>query len=179
MFKKLLLCLLLTTDLYSTDQEQNNKLSPYAVTAVVVVAGGLLYAMYASDDQKFEELTSKLLDGDLGKILEVAGSWFILTQLIENLMYTPQAFKQAYKDCFPTEEQVAIDKAAKAEIHEKLKYLKAEESFLDCFMSNKSNYEKNSLGCPTACEELAQALIDLGGKNEVDKMTQALKLYGK
>lgn len=179
MFKRLFLCLLLTADLYPTEQGNSEKISTVTMTAVIVVAGALVFAMYASDEDKFEELTSKSSDGDLTKILEVAGSWMIVTEAIQGLMYAPTIFKEAYQDWFPTEEQIAIDKAAEIEAHDTLKYLKAEESFFDCMIAHKSGFEKNSSGCPVLCGELAQAFIDLGGQSEVDRMTKVVNGYGK
>ena len=180
MYKKLFLCLLLTTDLYPAEQGKNDELSTVAMTAVIVTAGALVFAMYASDEKKFEELTSKLSEGDIAKIFEVAGAWLILTEIIQSLLYVPTTYKEVCKDWFPTEEQIAIDEAEVVKAHDKLKYLKAEESFFDCMIaSNKSGAEKNSLGCPVECEELAQKFTSLGGQSEVDRITKAFNKYEK
>jgi len=179
MFKKLFLCLFLTTDLYPAEQERNDTLSTAAMTAVIVTAGALVFAMYASDEKKFEELTSKLSDGDIAKMLEVAGAWFTLTQVMQGLIYAPDTFKEAYKDWFPTEEQIAIDKVETAAAIEKIKLFEARNRLRECFMKHKSGCEKNALGRPADCEELAQIFASLGGQDEVDGMTKAFNKHWK
>ena len=179
MFKRLFLCLFLTTDLYPAEQGRNDTLSTAAMTAVIVAAGALVFAMYASDEENFEELTSKLSDGDVVKIFEVAGAWFTVTQVIQGLIYAPTTYKEFCEDWLPTEEQIATKKANTAIAIEKLKYFKAEENFLDCIMGSKPDCEKNDLGRPTRCEELAQIFIGLGGQVRVNEMTEAFNKYRK
>lgn len=179
MFKKLFLCFLLTTNLYPVSQADNDKYSPVVITAMIVGAGIIALDLYAFANSTILE---ELISGDddaLGKVLLK-----IITTIHTSMgvLAIPELYpisKEIYEYIFPTEEQISIDKAARIEIHEKLKYLKAEERFCDCMIAHKSGSEKNSSGCPTACEELAQSLIALGHQDEVDRMTRALNEFGQ
>ncbi|AXK61167.1 hypothetical protein C0J27_05555 [Candidatus Chromulinivorax destructor] len=87
--------------------------------------------------------------------------------------------KEIYEYTFPTEEQKAIDKAEAAAAIENINFIDAKVKLRNCLMNSKSNCEKNTSGCPTDCEELAQNMIALGHQDEVNRMTKALNACGQ
>lgn len=179
MIKRLSLCLLLTTNLYSVEQTKQDKLSPVVITAMIVGAGIIALDLYAfSNSTILEELISGN-DEAVGKILVK-----IITTITASMgvLAIPQLYpisKEIYEYTFPTEEQKAIKEAETAAAIENINFIDAKVKLRNCLMKSKADCEKNSSGCPTACEELAQNLIALGYQDEVDRMTRALNEFGQ
>ena len=76
---------------------------------------------------------------------------------------------------FPTAEELALKAASTKKAVEGLKLLQAEEAFRECLITSKADAEINLLGRPTACEQMAQMLEQLGAK--VDQMTECFNKY--
>lgn len=179
MFKKLFLCLLLTTNLYPVSQADNDKYSPVVITAMILGAGIIALDLYAfANSTILEELISGN-DEAVGKVLVK-----IITTITASMgvLAIPELYpisKEIYEYTFPTEEQKAIDKAEAAAAIENINFIDAKVKLRNCLMNSKSNCEKNTSGCPTDCEELAQNLIALGHQDEVNRMTKALNACGQ
>ena len=176
MYKKLFLCLLLTTNLYPVEQTESDKLSPMVVTAMILGAAiiGLDIYVFVNSDQ-----LEKLISGDEKTVAEVITKIITIIGAVYTIPKLYPISKEIYEYTFPTEEQRAAKQADEIAAHEKLKYLKAEEKFFDCLMKHKSGCDKHALGRPHDCEELAQMFIAVGGSEEVARITHDLKEFWK
>jgi len=79
---------------------------------------------------------------------------------------------------FPTKEQIA----SALEAHKECEILEAKKTFRDCLikcLKDKSGYEINASGRPTMCEQAAQMLESLGGKNEAVELTENFQYLHK
>jgi|GEM_PF-2139252 len=179
MLKRLVLCLLLTTNLYSVEQSEDDNLSTAVMTAVIVTAGTVVLAIYGHDSTELDQLILKVGSGDVIKALEVLGVWMVLTQVAQGLIAAPTMLKKRYKDSFLTEEQKSILRVEEKAIIEKGVYLKARIKLRNYLINSKYESEKNDINCPIACEEMAREFIVCGGKGEMIEMISDFNEYTK
>src|SRR3989339_421862 len=144
MYKRLFLCVLLTSDLYPVEQTESdklkammtstlvmltciylnpqqpkNELASAALVGTIVTIGALFAGICALESKEFEEYFSKLSYEDARKKIEDIKTGFIITEVIMVMFATVYGaaalqpiVKDTYEFIYPTEEQIAIDKAA-------------------------------------------------------------------
>ena len=176
MYKKLFLCLLLTTNLYPVEQTESDKLSPMLVTAMVlgVAIISLDIYVFVNSDQ-----LEKLISGDEKTVAEVITKIITIISAVYAIPKLYPMSKEIYEYTFPTEEQRAAKETSIIAATANIKFYEARVKFRDCLMKHKSGCEKNALGRPDDCEGLAQAFIACGGAEEVDRMTEGFKKFWK
>ena len=179
MFKRLSLCLLLTTNLCSAEPTESDKLSPVVITAMVVVIGVIVLDLYVfANSDRLE----KIISGDEKAVGEAINKITTAIAATMGVIAIPQLYpisQEIYEYTFPTEEQKAIQEVKTAAAIENINFIDAKVKLRNCLMKSKSDCEKNSSGCPAGCEELAQNLIELGHQDEVDRMIKALNEFGQ
>lgn len=170
MLKKILLCLMITVNTYSTEEiklNSNDNLSPVVIAAMVIGVGAIALDIYLfSNSEKLEKLISR----EEKAIHEVATKIVSYITVAIGVFSIPQIYpisKEIYEYTYPSEEQ----KAMMADAAKELIYLQAEDKFRDCCIKSTLKSTMNSFNRPVDCEELAQALIACGGQDEVNRIT--------
>ncbi len=178
---------------FNTDVIQNNKVSAIALTTAVLGAGTAMYMTYSLSSQL--EKTSSKLAAEQREL--TAGEETLMIQDIERVAKISQisaaivalaisvyAVNELYPIAcniasyfFPSEEQIARTAAAV----KSNKIFEAKKTFRDCLIKSleKKGYETNASGIPTVCEQAAQMLEKVGGKNEADTLTETFNSCNK
>jgi len=173
MFKKLLL-LLLSMNLFASDNDKPKNSSTsttmiviYCVGGVIVIAGGVLAAPLVLPASTILAMqTSAVAAGT-----SVANAIVVATPYAKGVSFGVSAGRVARPYVIQTtDEQLAeFLKAEAAELlEEKTKLSK-------CLVKNKTSSQRDTLGCPMDCQDAAYAFALIAGQNELDRMLSSTK----
>ena len=174
MLKKIFLCSLLSANLFASDNDKPKNSSTsttmiviYCVGGVVVIAGGVLAAPLVLPASTVLAIqTSAAAAGT-----SVANAFIVATPYAQGVSFGVSAGRAARPYIIQTidEQLVELLKAEAAEL------FKEKNNLIKCFIKNKADTQKDSLGCPTACEDIADTFAILAGRDEFDKVMKSMQ----
>lgn len=121
-------------------------------------------------------------DGNLAiveKIMPYVGPAIVVGVAAYSVIQIQPIAKDTYGFMFPTEKQIALDKAETNAARELSAFYEARANLRKCFIGSKTEDKRNDEGYPTICEKTVQAFIVCGGESEVDRMIAGFNKHWK
>lgn len=174
MLKKLFLYSLLTINLFAGNNDKSASSSTsttmivvYGVGGVIVIAGGVLAApLILPASTVLAIQTSAVTVG-----ASVANAFVVATPYAKGVSYGISAGRIVRPYVMQTTQE-QLDQFLKKEA-DKLAKIKTELS--TCLMKHKFDTQRDSSGCPMACEDIAFTYAILAGEDEFDKVMKSLQ----
>lgn len=174
MLKRLFLYSLFTINLFAANNEQQESSSTsttmivvYCAGAVVVIAGGVLAApLILPASTVLAIQTSAVTVGT-----SVANAFVVVTPYAQGVSYGISAGRIVRPYVIQTTQE-QLDQFFKKEADELVK-IKTELN--TCFMKHTSDKQRDSSGCPTACQDIAFTFAILAGQGELDKIIKNIQ----
>lgn len=173
MFKKLLL-LLLSINLFASDNDKQKNSSTsttmiviYCVGGTVVVAGGVLAAPLVLPATTIVAIqTSAAAAG-----VSVANAFVVATPYAQGVSIGVSVGRAGRPYVIQTTEEQLADFLKK----EAAELTKARTELSKCLVKHKKDSQRDSSGCPTACEDIAFTFAILAGQDEFDKVMKSFQ----
>jgi hypothetical protein len=180
MLKKIL-SLLLCINLHATEEPLDYKFFGITIISGAIGFGAAALTAYSSNSA-LVGASSKLNAEDISKMLTLGRTVITLAAGMVGVFTTASVYpviKDAYEYNYPTKSQRAFQEANASLVRKKLALLEAEEELRTCLLNCKHDSEISISGIPSICEQAAHMLEMLGGKNEVNRMSEAFKKHRK
>lgn len=173
---KLLLLLLLSANLSALDNDQSDSMLPttttiiYGIGGTVVVVGGVIAAPLVLPAGTIVIIQTAA--ATVGTQILAAGTYVISNLSVYSWISIGVSGARVARQYIiqTTEEQLTqFKKAEIAELHE------VKTKLSRCFTQHKADSQRDSSGCPTACQDIAFTFAILAGQNEFDKVIKSLQ----
>ena len=170
MFKKILILLLsMNLSAFGNDQQQSMSSTTkiiYGVGGAVVVVGEVLTAPLILPAGTIVVIKTTVATAAT-QIIAYIANLSLATKI--GLGISGARIARPYVIQTTEEKLIQFNKVEAAELHE------VKTNFTTCFMKHKYDIQRDSSGCPTACEDIAFTFAILAGQGEFDRVIKSIQ----